>query len=89
MMPFAVLPSSINFVRRGCEAFFDRSNETNHCLPRLDPASGNCVQCILEWDSEEAFTKALGEDEAKIMGDIPNYTAGKPTIIVGKVVGGS
>ena len=56
-------------------------------VSELDPKDGNCVQCILDFESVEAFGKAVSEDEAQIMGDIPNYTAGKPVIHVGKVVG--
>lgn len=56
-------------------------------LPRLDPSSGYCTLCVLEWESGEAFQKAVSEDEAQIMGDIPNYTEGKPTIVIGKIVG--
>ena len=58
-------------------------------VTELDPKSGYTVQCVLEWESEEAFGKAMEEDDAKIMGDIPNYTKGKPVIYVGKVVGSS
>lgn len=58
-------------------------------VSELDPKSGYTVQCVLEFESAEAFGKAAAEDEAQIMGDIPNYTEGKPTIIVGKVVGTS
>jgi uncharacterized protein (TIGR02118 family) len=58
-------------------------------VSELDPKSGYSTQCVLVWESEEAFGKAVQEDEAKIMGDIPNYTEGKPTILVGKVVGSS
>jgi hypothetical protein len=54
---------------------------------RLDPSSGHCTQCVLEWESLEAFQTAAKEDEAQIMGDVKNYTEGKPTFIVGKVVG--
>lgn len=58
-------------------------------VSELDPKSGYTVQCLLQWESAEAFGKAASEDDEKIMGDIPNYTEGKPTIIVGKVVGSS
>jgi hypothetical protein len=56
-------------------------------LLRLDPSGGYCTLCVLEWDSVEAFQKAASEDEKQIMGDIPNYTEGKPLIVTGKVVG--
>lgn len=58
-------------------------------VSELDPKSGYSIQCILKWESAEAFEKAAAEDEAQIMGDIKNYTEGKPVIIIGKVVGTS
>lgn len=57
-------------------------------VSELDPKSGSCVMCVLSFESAEAFGKAAGEDEAQIMGDIPNYTAGQPAIHVGTDVGG-
>jgi uncharacterized protein (TIGR02118 family) len=56
-------------------------------VTELDPSGGYGVQCVLEFSSAEDFGKAAKEDEKEIMGDIPNYTQGKPLIVVGKVVG--
>ncbi|KAG0653047.1 hypothetical protein D0Z07_0291 [Hyphodiscus hymeniophilus] len=62
---------------------------TRWTVSEIDPSSGNSTQCILEFTSADAFQKAMAEDEAQIMGDIPNYTQGKPQIIIGKIVGTS
>ena len=58
-------------------------------LARLDPTTGYSTQCSMEWESGAAFMKAAKEDHDLIMGDIPNYTTGKLTTIIGKIVGGS
>jgi hypothetical protein len=64
------------------------SSKLSRQVVELDPSSGSAVQCIMEWESAETFQRAVtSEVGIKIMGDIPNYTKGKPTSLVGKVVG--
>ncbi|KAK5171808.1 uncharacterized protein LTR77_003444 [Saxophila tyrrhenica] len=48
------------------------------------------VQATLEWGSMEDFQKAASsETAAKVMGDVPNFTDGSPTLMSGDVVGTS
>jgi uncharacterized protein (TIGR02118 family) len=58
-------------------------------VSELDPKSGHSIQCVLVFESTEAFGKAMSEDEAEIMGDVKNYTEGAPVVIIGKIVGSS
>ncbi|KFY26714.1 hypothetical protein V493_03915 [Pseudogymnoascus sp. VKM F-4281 (FW-2241)] len=59
-------------------------------VTKLDPSSGNIAQCSLVWDSVEAFQNAVtSEVGASVMADIANYTKGKPSTIVGEIVGTS
>ncbi|KAM3507845.1 hypothetical protein MY11210_006982 [Beauveria gryllotalpidicola] len=49
-----------------------------------EPEQQYQVQAILKWDSLECFAKAKqGEAGANVFGDIPNYTAAKPDVVVG------
>ncbi|KAK6434743.1 hypothetical protein LTR95_009071 [Oleoguttula sp. CCFEE 5521] len=46
------------------------------------------VQATLEWGSKAEFDKAAGgEHTAEIMGDVPNFSDGKPILITGEVTG--
>lgn len=57
---------------------------------KLDPSSGHCVQCVMEWESAEAFAKMVASQSGvEMTADIKNYTSGTPTIFVGDVVGNS
>ena len=47
------------------------------------------TQCILFWDSEDAFAKAAAESSEEVMGDIKNFAQASPEMVIGKVVGGS
>ncbi|KAL5313310.1 hypothetical protein ACEPPN_019043 [Leptodophora sp. 'Broadleaf-Isolate-01'] len=59
-------------------------------VTKLDPTSGNVVQYSLVWDSAEAFQKtATSEVGASIMADVPNFTKGTPSSMVGEIVGTS
>jgi hypothetical protein len=59
----------------GSVIFWSYFNSTdilsNRKVVKLDPATGNCVQCILEWQNAEAFPKALAATEGvEVLGDI-------------------
>ena len=55
---------------------------------RLAPETGFLMECLLTWESVEAFEKAkLSEEAAQIMRDIVNFAAVPPSIFVaGEVV---
>jgi uncharacterized protein (TIGR02118 family) len=55
----------------------------------LDPKSGYCVLCTMEWDSPDGFAKVSTEDKELIINDVPNYAKGKMSIVMGKVIGSS
>jgi len=48
------------------------------------------VQATIEWGSIDEFQKAASSDTvSKVMGDVPNFTDGSPTVMSGDVVGSS
>ncbi|ATY62598.1 Ethyl tert-butyl ether degradation EthD [Cordyceps militaris CM01] len=50
----------------------------------LAPGQKYQIQAILKWDSLESLEKAKGgEAGAKVFGDIVQYTAAKPDVVVG------
>jgi len=54
----------------------------------FDDDSPYKVQATLEWGDLSEFKKAAGgEHTGEIMGDVPNFSDGKPTLITGNVVG--
>jgi len=51
---------------------------------KLDQDGGYCTQCLLHWESVDAFTqaKAVAAESEAIFGDIPNFTNVKPTVLI-------
>ena len=59
----------------------------------MDPSSGYHVQCLLVWESEEAWKKIGASPAAsgigEIMGDVKNFTSSSAKTFVATVVGES
>ena len=53
-----------------------------------DPSQPYAVQCLLEFKSADEFQAAVkGQNTAKVMGDVPNFSNKQPLIMLGEFQG--
>lgn len=60
----------------------------SYTVTQLSGDSPYSVSVVMEWESSEAFGKALKDDGNKeVMGDVANFSSESPVLIAGDVVG--